>query len=190
MASSETSAAASRSTPLISPPLSNVPPSNQNKRQANASEVTPKGLHALCPYCPPSDNPKYFVRVDHFHAHIRVEHPTERIPNPEGYACPCHGRLFASRWEMERHTRGRLRVPCAFCGRPLGKASMQRHLLKCRHAASSLKRHPCTRCSRVFASALGTRSLAHQTRTKIHWSIGLSRHTNYAHPSQPKVNPE
>lgn len=164
MASIDMSAAAARSVPLIppdSPPLRNVPPANSNQSQTDARKVTPKGLHVLCPFCPPSDTPKYFVRSDHFHAHVRVEHPGEKIPAPDGYTCPCHGRPFASRWEMERHARGQLRIPCKFCGRPLVRGSMQRHLLTCRHTGGAVKKHNCTRCKRQFASALGTNTRPH-----------------------------
>ena len=152
--SSAMSAAAACST-MVSDPAHAVPDAAQDDCEPDAYEIRPKGIHATCPYCPYSTKPKYWTRLDHYHAHIRIDHPGERIPEPSGYTCPCHGRPFASRWEMERHTVGRLRVPCPHCGRPLTKASMARHLIRCVHAKGHIQKHACVKCDRVFSSTLG-----------------------------------
>lgn len=167
MASRESNPATMRSD--ISP-THDVPHATDNESEPDAGQITPKGLHAQCPYCPYTKRPKYWTRVDHYHAHIRIDHPDERIPDPDGYTCPCHGREFSSRWEMTRHTNGRLRVPCQHCGRPLTKASMARHLIRCVHAEPDIQKHECKICNRVFTSTLGTHTRFHSplNRALIH----------------------
>jgi hypothetical protein len=152
MASSDNNAAATWS--VISP-ADDVPDATQRDCEPDAGEIAVIGVHQRCPYCPYTEKPKYWKRIDHFHDHIRAAHPDERIPEPEGYSCPCHGRQFATRWQMKRHTNGRLRVPCSHCGRPITKASLARHLLACVQAQGTIKKHKCEKCDRVFSSRLG-----------------------------------
>lgn len=166
MGSRDCSAAAACSQPAISPvPPHDVPDAADDDCESDARQITPKGLHVLCPYCPYSRTPKYWARTDHFHAHMRVDHPDEPIPDPDGYTCPCHGRPFASRWEMNRHIIGKSRATCPHCGRGVARASFRRHVGNCRHNPFPPKKHGCDTCGRFFLSALGTRATVAQPAT-------------------------
>ena len=166
MGSRDCRAAAACSPPAISPvPSHDVPDAGDEDCEPDARQITPKGLHVLCPYCPYSRTPKYWARTDHFHAHMRVDHPDEPIPDPDGYTCPCHGRPFAARWEMTRHIIGKSRATCPHCGRGVARASFRRHVGNCRHNAFPPEKHGCDTCGRFFLSALGTRATVAQPAT-------------------------